>query len=79
MKKELKKAKTILLETGESVLLHTNGKVVAKRDYEKDSVVFTAYDSFIGTKAEVEAKIVELGLVDLPPEKVFPKFELPKK
>lgn len=71
--------KSLSPKANETVLLYENGKVRLKKDYTKESSIYTRYDSFIGTKAEVEAKIVELGLIDLPPEKVFPKFELPKK
>ena len=40
-----------------------------KKDFAQDSAISTRYDGFIGTKAEVEAKIKELNLKDLPEPK----------
>ena len=54
---------------GQTALLYDNGKVVLKQDYTADSAIYTRYDSFIGTKEEVAAKITELGLKDLPAPK----------
>lgn len=65
MTQEIKNPKSILPKSGETVILYKNGKVVFKRDYTEPSAIFTRYDSFVGTKAEVEAKIAELELIDL--------------
>jgi len=64
----MKEAKSILPKAGQTVLLYNNGNVTFKREYEQDSYIYTRYDSFIGTKAQVEAKIKELNLKDLPKE-----------
>ena len=76
MASKIPEPKTVILKKGETLLLHTNGKLVAKETYNEPFVVYTAYDSFVGTEEEVDAKIEQLKLVL--PEKVIPKFEIPK-
>lgn len=56
------KSKVIIIKAGDSVLVYNDGKVVSKNDYKSPSAIYTRFDSFIGTKAQVEAKIIELGL-----------------
>jgi tartrate dehydratase beta subunit/fumarate hydratase class I family protein len=58
------KSKVIIIKAGDSVLVYNDGKVVSNRDFKSHSAIFTKHDSFIGTKAEVEAKIIELGLTE---------------
>lgn len=54
-------------KAGQTALLWNNGKVMIKKFYTADSRIYTTWDSFVGTAKEVESKIVELGLKDLPP------------
>jgi hypothetical protein len=77
MTNKLKEPKLLLPKEGEVVLLYTNGKVVSKEDHTEPSGIFTTYDSFIGTKEEVEAKITELGLFEKPVKEI-PKFDILK-
>ena len=63
----MKEAKSIFPKANQTALLYENGSIVLKRDYTADSVIYTRYDAFVGTKEEVEAKITELGLKE--PEK----------
>ena len=58
----MKEAKSLFPKAGQTALLWMNDKVLLKRDYTLESVIYTRFDSFIGTKEEVEAKITELGL-----------------
>lgn len=58
----MKDAKSLFPQAGQTALLWINDKVVLKRDYKEASVIYTRFDSFIGTKEEVETKIDELGL-----------------
>jgi hypothetical protein len=58
----MKEAKSLFPKAGQTALLWMNDKVLLKRDYTSESVIYTRFDSFIGTKEEVEAKITELGL-----------------
>jgi hypothetical protein len=56
------KSKVIIINAGDSVLIYNDGKVVSNKDFKSPSAIYTRYDSFIGTKAEVESKIIELNL-----------------
>jgi len=58
----MKEAKSLFPKANQTALLWMNDKVLLKRDYTADSAIYTRFDSFIGTKEEVETKIVELGL-----------------
>ena len=63
---------TLSPKAGQTVILYENGKVIFKRDYTAPSSIFTRNYSFIGTKEEVAAKIIELGLKDLPAPVITP-------
>jgi hypothetical protein len=69
----MKDAKSLFPKANQTALLYDNGKVLLKRDYKEDSAIYTRWDSFIGTAEEVESKIKELGLKDLPPAKEISK------
>lgn len=58
----MKSAKSLFPKEGQTALVWNNGKVVLKRDYQELSTIFTSFDSFVGTKEEVETKIAELNL-----------------
>ena len=58
----MKEAKSLFPKANQTALLYENGVIVLKRDYKDDSAIYTRYDAFVGTKEEVEAKIIELGL-----------------
>lgn len=60
----MKEAKSLFPKANQTALLYENGTIILKRDYTADSAIYTRYDSFIGTKEEVKAKIEELGLVE---------------
>jgi len=65
----MKEPKSLFPQANQTALLYENGKVLLKRDYKQASAIYTRNEHFIGTKEEVEAKIKELNLVDLPEEK----------
>ena len=65
MTTEPKESKVIIIKTGDSVLVYNDGKVVSKKEYKSPSAIYTRFDSFIGTKDEVEAKIIELKLTEI--------------
>jgi hypothetical protein len=65
----MKSAKSLFPKEGQTALVWNNGKVVLKRDYQESSTIFTSFDSFVGTKEEVEAKIIELNLKETNPIK----------
>ena len=65
----MNKPKSLKPLAGQTALLYENGKVLLKKSYTKDSSIYTRWDSFIGTAEEVEAKIIELNLKDLPEPK----------
>ena len=71
----LKPAKSLFPKANQTALLWDNGKVILKREFKSDSAIVTRYDSFIGTAEEVEAKIKELNLKELPAPKEFTKPE----
>lgn len=71
----MKDAKSLYPKAGQTALLYDNGNVILKKDYTKESVIYTRFEYFIGSKEEVDAKILELGLKETPE----PKFELPKQ
>ena len=62
----LKDPVSLFPKAGQTALLYDNGKVILKKDYTAASSIYTRYEYFIGTKEEVAAKIIELGLKDLP-------------
>ena len=70
----MKDAKSLYPQAGQTALLYDNGKVILKQDFKKQSAIYTRFDSFIGTKEAVDAKIKELNLKELPEV----KFEVPK-
>lgn len=61
----MKEAQSLFPQAGQTALLYENGKVILKKDYTADSAIYTRFDSFIGTKEEVEAKIIELKLTEI--------------
>ena len=64
---------TINLQEGQSVIVYHNGKVLIKKTYSECRSIFTAWDSFVGTEAEVSAEISRLGLIEIK----FPKTIIP--
>lgn len=61
----MKEPYTIKLSEGQSVVVYHNGKVLIKKSHKECGSIFTAWDSFLGTTEEVEAKIKELGLIEI--------------
>jgi hypothetical protein len=53
----------VTAQTGQTILLHNGTKVVLKATVTKPVRYFTAYQSFVGTLAQVDAKIAELSLI----------------
>jgi hypothetical protein len=49
-------------QTGQTVLLHNGTKVILKATVTKPVRYFTSYLSFVGTLAQVDAKIAQLNL-----------------
>lgn len=69
----MKEPYTIKLAEGQSVVIYHNGKVLIKKSYKECGSIFTAWDSFLGTTEEVEAKIKELGLIEIKsPKSIIP-------
>jgi hypothetical protein len=69
----MKEAKSLFPKANQTALLYENGRVMLKKHYKQDSAIYTRFEHFIGTAEEVESKIKELGLKDLPPEPEIPK------
>jgi hypothetical protein len=72
----------IKLQAGNSILLHKDGFIMLNytNNTNKDCNVFTAYESFIGTKQEVEQKISELNLKAFESDKkiTIPEIKTPE-
>jgi hypothetical protein len=52
----------LTVQPGQTVLLHNGSKVILKVTATKLMRYFTAYQSFVGTLAQVDAKISQLKL-----------------
>jgi len=52
----------VTVQPGQTVLLHNGTKVILKVTATKVVRYFTAYQSFMGTLAQVDAKIAQLKL-----------------
>jgi hypothetical protein len=52
----------VSIKTGQTIVLHDGFKVMLRAIAAKDTRYFTAWQSIVGTEAEVNAKIVELNL-----------------
>jgi len=72
-----KESKKIVVNKGQYAILYKDDKVITKKFNTNALTINTFFDSFVGTKEEVEAKITELNLIDIPEEKV-PKFDISK-
>jgi hypothetical protein len=65
----MKQPYNITIAAGQTALLWSGTKVLIKKTYTTESRIYTAWESFVGTEAEVAAKIAELKLTDLPAPK----------
>ena len=54
--------KDVTIKQGQTVVLHDGNKVILRAVAAKDTRYFTAWQSIIGTEAEVNAKVAELKL-----------------
>jgi hypothetical protein len=52
----------VSIKTGQTIVLHDGAKVILRAIAAKDTRYFTAWQSIVGTEAEVNAKIAELKL-----------------
>jgi len=52
----------VSVKTGQTILLHDGAKVMLRAVATKDTRYFTAWQSIVGTEAEVNAKVAELKL-----------------
>lgn len=52
----------LVIKAGQSVVLHDGFKIILRAVAAKDTRYFTAWQSIIGTEAEVNAKVAELKL-----------------
>jgi hypothetical protein len=52
----------LTIQTGQTVLLHNGTKIIQKVTVTKPVRYFTSYLSFVGTLAQVDAKIAQLNL-----------------
>lgn len=52
----------VSIKTGQTIVLHDGSKVILRAIASKDTRYFTAWQSIVGTEAEVNAKIAELKL-----------------
>jgi hypothetical protein len=52
----------VLIKQGQSVVLHNGIKVILRTVATIDTRYFTAWQSIVGTEAEVNAKVAELKL-----------------
>jgi hypothetical protein len=54
--------KDVTIKQGQTIVLHDGTKVILRAVAAKDTRYFTAWQSIIGTEAEVNAKVAELKL-----------------
>ena len=54
--------KDVTIKQGQTIVLHDGTKVILKVTATADTRYFTAWQSIIGTEAEVNAKVAELKL-----------------
>ena len=52
----------VSVKTGQTILLHDGSKVLLRAVATKDTRYFTAWQSIVGTTAEVDAQIAKLKL-----------------
>jgi hypothetical protein len=52
----------VIVKAGQVILLHNGTKVILKMTATADTRYFTAWQSIVGTMAEVNAKVEELKL-----------------
>jgi len=52
----------VIVKAGQVILLHNGTKVILKVTATADTRYFTAWQSIVGTMAEVNAKVAELKL-----------------
>lgn len=50
------------IKKGQTIVLHNGKKVILKATATTDTRYFTAWQSIVGTLAEVEAKVISKGL-----------------
>ena len=65
----MKQPYNLNIAAGQTALLWVGTKVLIKKTYTAESRIYTSWESFVGTEAEVAAKIAELKLTDLPAPK----------
>ena len=58
----MKQPYNLNIAAGQTAILWNDGKVLIQKAYKEDSRIYTAWDSFVGTDEEVQAKIAELKL-----------------
>ena len=61
----MKQPYNLNIAAGQTALLWNNGKILIQKAYKESSRIYTAWDSFVGTDEEVQAKIDELKLIKL--------------
>ena len=54
--------KDVTIKQGQTIVLHDGTKVILKVTATADTRYFTAWQSIVGTMAEVNAKVTELKL-----------------
>ena len=52
----------VLIKAGQTVVLYSGTTILIRATATKDTRYFTAWQSIVGTEAEVDAKIAELKL-----------------
>jgi hydroxyethylthiazole kinase-like sugar kinase family protein len=52
----------VIVKAGQVILLHNGTKIILKVTATADTRYFTAWQSIVGTMAEVNAKVTELKL-----------------
>lgn len=52
----------VKIDSGKSFMVYHAGRVIKKQKYDKDILLTTSLDVFVGTEEEIDAKIAELGL-----------------
>jgi len=65
----MKQPYNVNINAGQTALLWSGDKVLIKKTYANETRIYTSWESFVGTEAEVAAKIAELKLKDLPAPK----------
>lgn len=58
----MSKLHKVIIPAGADAVFYIGGKIIQRDTFHTETSVFTQSEHFIGTAAEVDAKIIELSL-----------------